>query len=245
MKIIFNKPKKNNSSFFMDIKNKANTVKEKIKNNEQKPNVKQYVLLVLMVIVGLLSISLSMSKNKETSKEKYDTYKLEDVNNVNLENTKYQTAISSISTNVSNVEEKKKVEVKYTLPTDGVIIKRYSTEELILSETLDMWMTHDGIDVSGNIGDSVYAVEDGTVEDIYLDALYGTSIIINHKDGITSVYSNLQEEVKTKKGENVKKGTVIGKIGKTAIIEVNDEPHIHLEILKDGNNIDPSQIGLK
>lgn len=245
MKIIFNKPKKNNSSFFMDIKNKANIVKEKIKSNEQKPNIKQYVLLVLMLIVGLLSISLSMQKNKETSKEKYDTYKLEDVNKGNIEDTKYQTAISSISTNVSNVEEKKKVEGKYTLPTDGIIIKRYSTEELILSETLDMWMTHDGIDVSGNIGDSVYAVEDGTVEDIYLDALYGTSIIINHKDGITSVYSNLQEEVKAKKGENVKKGTVIGKIGKTAIIEVNDEPHIHLEILKDGNNIDPSQIGLK
>ena len=39
----------------------------------------------------------------------------------------------------------------------------------------------------------------------------------------------------------VEKGQVIGAVGKTAPFEIEDPPHLHFEVLKDGENIDPEQ----
>ena len=43
------------------------------------------------------------------------------------------------------------------------------------------------------------------------------------------------------KGDNIAKGQVIGAVGKSAPYEVEDPPHLHFEVIKDGTNIDPMQ----
>lgn len=270
MKIIFNKPRRNSNnskqdktkkSIIFDIKNKTNNVLEKIKKNDAKLTYKHYSLLILMILIGVLSLKLNIDENERIDKEKYDTYTLKDNDSKEVvqantkveENVNYQTAVSSISTNVSNSnekvvdtkKEKKTNTTKYIMPVQDKITKQYSKDKLILSETLGMWMTHEGIDIRADEDTNVVAILGGKVDSIYQDPLYGTSIIINHDNGYTSVYCNLKEDTNIKEGDKVKQGQVIGSVGKTAIIEVQDEPHIHLEILKDGINIDPANIGLK
>lgn len=271
MKIIFNNLKKNmnnknkkqlKDSLIFNIKNKIINMINKTKNNNNKLTYKHYLLLTLMILIGVLSLKLNINENNKIDKESYNTYSLNDFKdaesvqaNTILEkkDTNYSTAVSSISTDIVNsndITNEKELSVqdsntKYKMPVNGDIVKKYSKEELILSETLGMWMTHDGIDIEADEGTNVVAILNGTVQSIYQDALYGTTIIINHDNGYTSVYCNLQEDVKVQKGEKVKQGQTIGNVGKTAIIEVQDNPHIHLEILKDGINIDPANIGLK
>ena len=43
-----------------------------------------------------------------------------------------------------------------------------------------------------------------------------------------------------KEGEKVTSGQTIGTVGNTATFEIADEPHLHFEILKDNEYLDPS-----
>ncbi|MNP38872.1 Stage II sporulation protein Q [compost metagenome] len=83
-------------------------------------------------------------------------------------------------------------------------------------------------------------MERGTVEKIYDDSFYGTTVIIDHGQGYKSLYANLDKDVSVKVKQVVKKSDVIGKIGNTAIGEIKDDSHVHVQIFKDGVVIDPS-----
>ena len=98
MKIVFNKPKKENEIINKWI-TKIKSVKEKIETNEQKLSYKHYMLLFLMVAVGILSLVLNIRENKDISKENYDTYMLQkDVSALSDDaySVQYITAMSSI-----------------------------------------------------------------------------------------------------------------------------------------------------
>ena len=82
--------------------------------------------------------------------------------------------------------------------------------------------------------------EAGTVYAIKNDPRYGLTVIINHDNGYQTVYSNLYTAEFIKEGEEVDKGQTIGTIGDTASFEIADEPHLHFEIYKNGENVNPT-----
>ncbi len=61
---------------------------------------------------------------------------------------------------------------------------------------------------------------------------------IEHSDGFTSVYK-LIDGVSLKVGDKVLKGDIIGKVSDTALEEIADGPHLHLELYKDGVKVNP------
>ena len=66
------------------------------------------------------------------------------------------------------------------------------------------------------------------------------TIIIDHDDGYQTIYSNLLTTEFVVEGEKVKQGQSIGTVGNTASFEISDETHLHFELLKDSENLDPS-----
>ena len=56
---------------------------------------------------------------------------------------------------------------------------------------------------------------------------------------ILAVYSNLLTAEFVVEGEKVEQGQTIGTVGNTATFEIADEPHLHFEILKDNESVDP------
>ena len=66
----------------------------------------------------------------------------------------------------------------------------------------------------------------------------GLTVVIEHNNGYSTVYSNLLTAEFVTAGESVKKGQTIGTVGNTATFEISDEPHLHFEILKDNVQID-------
>ena len=128
----------------------------------------------------------------------------------------------------------------YKNPHDGNIIVGYSPAELIYSTTMDDYRTHSGVDIEGKLNDKVKAFASGTVTDIYTEGMWGVCIKIDHGSGLISLYANLAEETNVKKGQKVKTGDVIGKIGESALIEIGEKPHLHFEIFKDNKPVNPS-----
>ena len=81
-------------------------------------------------------------------------------------------------------------------------------------ETLDQYMTHDGIDLAAPAGTSVKTCASGTVTRIEKDDRYGMIVEISHGNDLLSLYGNLAEDDLVELGEVVSRGDVIGKVGK-------------------------------
>lgn len=95
---------------------------------------------------------------------------------------------------------------------------------------------HFGMDFTARTGTPVYATGDGVVQksDNTLSG-YGNLIIISHGFGYQSYYAHLSK-YKVRAGQRVKRGDVIGFVGSTGRSEA---PHLHYEVHKDGDAINP------
>lgn len=125
------------------------------------------------------------------------------------------------------------------LPIQGEIINGYSDGELVKSETLNLWQTHDGIDISAEAGMDIKAAGEGTILNIWEDPLWGICVSVDHGDGYVSNYCGVDKNVPVAIGQEVACGEVIAKTGNTAECECTLPSHLHFEVKKDGEFIDP------
>lgn len=103
------------------------------------------------------------------------------------------------------------------------------------------YQMHMGVDIVSDSNDmSVLAICDGTVKEIELDGTEGNSVVISHGNGFESVYSSLGDNITLKVGDKVKQGQKIGEASDSHTVESEIGKHLHLEILKDGENVDPN-----
>ncbi len=192
------------------------------------------------------SASTEIGKTVEESEEEA---KQENVQNETIQNTSSNESIESSSVNTNTTqnttsqEQQETQEVKelsFQRPVEGEIVKEFAQDNLVYSETLEEWVTHNGIDIKADKTTVVKAAEAGVVKSIKNDPRYGLTIVIEHDDTYQTVYSNLLTSEFVVEGETVEKGQSIGTVGNSAVFEIADEPHLHFEILKDSIAIDPS-----
>ena len=139
----------------------------------------------------------------------------------------------------NEVTETKK-EITFAKPTEGEIICEYAKENLIYSETLKEWITHTAIDIKADKTSVIKSAADGVIKSIVNDPRYGLTVVISHDEGYETVYSNLLTAEFVVVGEEVAQGQTIGTAGNTASFESNMECHLHFELLKDGEYLDPA-----
>jgi murein DD-endopeptidase MepM/ murein hydrolase activator NlpD len=95
---------------------------------------------------------------------------------------------------------------------------------------------HSGLDFTAPTGSKIYATGDGIIETMeYSSGGYGNHIVINHGFGYKSHYAHLSK-FETKLNRKVKRGELIGRVGSTG---KSTAPHLHYEVIKNGNKIDP------
>ncbi len=126
----------------------------------------------------------------------------------------------------------------FALPMGTDILKDYSNGEMVLSKTMGDWRVHNGIDFSGSAGNEVVAVADGKVTKVYDDSFWGTVVEIDHGNGMTARYCGMKSGSCLAEGSEVKMYDKIGSLGHIPV-EIGEEDHLHLEILIDGENVDP------
>lgn len=151
---------------------------------------------------------------------------------------------SNIGNNAQEKETDKKQEdaIKFTAPIKGQILREFASDSLVYSDTLQEWITHNGVDVKADKTDVVTAASDGTVFAIKNDPRYGLSVIINHKNGYQTIYANLLTAEFVVEGEEVKQGQTIGTVGNSATFEILDENHLHFEVIKDNEYVNPTNL---
>jgi murein DD-endopeptidase MepM/ murein hydrolase activator NlpD len=92
---------------------------------------------------------------------------------------------------------------------------------------------HKGIDLVGS--KTIKAADNGRVTFAGVKSGYGNVIIIDHNNGYETLYGHLKS-ISVKEGATVEKGQKIGVMGNTGH---STGVHLHFEVMKNGNNVNP------
>ena len=135
---------------------------------------------------------------------------------------------------VNNMEMKEQF-----LPTGfpskkGYISSDYGNRENPFSKKMHF---HKGIDIAHKIETDIFSLAAGEVIFSGNKYGYGKIVEISHLNGYTTRYAHNNRNL-VKKGEKVKKGQIIAKMGSSGH---STGPHIHLEVLKNNKNVDPKK----
>ena len=119
------------------------------------------------------------------------------------------------------------------MPADGRLSGFYGNQRILNGVPR---RPHLGVDIAAPIGTPVYSSADGEVVLTEEDLFYtGKTIVINHGHGLTSIYSHL-DKINVKVREQVKQGSVIGKIGNTGR---SSGPHLDWRVNWFNVRVDP------
>ena len=94
---------------------------------------------------------------------------------------------------------------------------------------------HAGVDISGTFGEPVRVTADGTVEVASMASGYGREILVNHGNGIETLYGHLSGFGVTA-GQQVRRGQVIGYVGMSGR---TTGPHLHYEVRIHSTPVNP------
>lgn len=111
-------------------------------------------------------------------------------------------------------------------PLDGTITRRF-----------DPSVGHYGYDIAAAEGTYIRAFADGVVIFESFTVNYGYVISVQHPEGYLAIYKHCKNLLK-RKGDFVKKGDIIGRVGSYGLI--SSGPHLHFELWRDGVALDPS-----
>lgn len=95
---------------------------------------------------------------------------------------------------------------------------------------------HTGMDFTAPTGTPIYVTGDGYVSEVVSNSGYGQHVIINHGFGYETLYAHMSK-ILVRKGQKVKRGEKIGLVGNTGL---SSGPHLHYEVIKGGEKIDPA-----
>ena len=95
---------------------------------------------------------------------------------------------------------------------------------------------HTGMDFTAPIGTEIYATGNGVVSKIEMNGRgYGNNVIINHGYGYETLYGHMSK-VKVSVGKKINRGDVVGLVGNSG---TSSGPHLHYEVRKNSNPINP------
>ena len=130
---------------------------------------------------------------------------------------------------------------EFALPVSGVLSKKHSVDTQVFSPTLNEYRVHLGIDIATEEAAPVFAMAAGTVAQIWEDPMMGWSVAVSHTGDAVTVYKNLSKQLADgiTVGAEIEAGQLLGSVGDTAMIEIAEEPHIHVEMTVKGIQVDP------
>ncbi|MBP5466673.1 MAG: M23 family metallopeptidase [Clostridia bacterium] len=131
--------------------------------------------------------------------------------------------------------------VTYVLPVQNSTgIEEYSTA-MVFNSQLKRYSAHLAVDFFAPEGTEVVAVTDGVIESIDNTLLSGTTVTVDHGNGIKSVYNSIIANENLSVGDSVLQGDVIGEVSVSNRQESALGAHLHFSMTENGEIINPAK----
>lgn len=121
---------------------------------------------------------------------------------------------------------------KMLMPSRGPITSQFGSR---FHPVLGYSRFHAGTDFGAEQGSPIQAAETGVVIFAGWYGGYGNAVIVEHGDGLTTLYGHASR-LNVREGQTVKKGDVIAAVGTTGL---STGPHLHFEVRRNGEPVDP------
>ncbi|MFM7447575.1 MAG: murein hydrolase activator EnvC family protein [Leptolyngbyaceae cyanobacterium] len=121
---------------------------------------------------------------------------------------------------------------QFVYPSDGPITSGFGWR---LHPILGYRRFHAGIDFGADYGTVIFAADQGTVILAGWYGGYGNAVVIDHGNGLTTLYGHASE-LYVSEGQTVQRGQPIAAVGSTGL---STGPHLHFEVRTSGNPVDP------
>ena len=193
------------------------------------------------------SIMISLQKNKQFIESFSSTINGEDFNSIYSENQNIQNIeLSELDVNIS-VEDsvlRKIVEIEDRFniiesEKNEISIDLISPANGLISEGFNFSNKHFGVDIVLKERTPIKSISDGIVIFSAWSLNYGYTVVVHHKNKLTSIYKH-NESIKVKKGDFVMSGEVIALSGNTG--ELTTGPHLHFEIWDSQGPLNPEDL---
>ncbi len=126
-----------------------------------------------------------------------------------------------------------------TVPVHGRISSEYGYRTNPISGA---YALHTGVDIAADKGTAIVAAYNGVVKDTGTGEKRGNYVLMLHSDGSETLYCHCSEVIACE-GDVIRAGEVIALVGETGWAT---GPHLHFEIHRDGNAVDPlTVLGVK
>ena len=132
-------------------------------------------------------------------------------------------------------------QITFIMPVNNFIDVSEYSETMVWNSTLGRYSAHKAIDFFAQEGADVFAVYDGTISSVETTLLQGTTIVVDHGNGLFTKYNSLADGDSVVVGQTVKQGDVIGQASLTNRQEQAIGAHVHFEVLENGINVDPAK----
>ncbi len=206
------------------------------KTTTKKQRVIYYsILAVLLVAIGVVTAIAISQSNKPGISIDSSTSDSNDDSTGNV-----TPPVNDDSSSTDN-EDKPVVQViSFITPVqNGVLFKEFTDNTVVFNSTLGVYTGHMGMDFKGPENAKVVAVYKGTVKEITTSYLEGTTVKIDHGNGLITVYNSIEPIETLKIGLSVEQGEVLGTISTNNKQEYKDGPHLHFEVIENGVKISP------
>ena len=196
-----------------------------------------YIILALCVLAIGLSITLVMvNRSAKLSAENPEREQVNVItpDPVDETPTPVQEPIQEPDVPVVKV-------ISFIMPVKNATAVEDYTETLAYNSTLKRFEAHKAIDFFAEDGTPVYAAYDGVVSDVKTTLLTGTTVTIDHGNGLFTVYNSLTDGDKVFVGQSVKQGAEIGSVSTSNRQESKEGAHLHFQVVENGETINPAK----
>ncbi|MBQ9486060.1 MAG: M23 family metallopeptidase [Clostridia bacterium] len=131
--------------------------------------------------------------------------------------------------------------ITFVMPVAKTTAIEDYTDTVAYNATLKRYEAHKAIDFFAEEGTPVYAAYDGVICDVQTTLLTGTTITVDHGDGLYTVYNSLADGDKVFVGQTVKQGTQIGEVSVSNRQEAAEGAHLHFQVKENGEAINPDK----
>ena len=210
-----------------------------------KKNIYYFVFLICLSIITLVTVALVVSANNNSTTVNGDNNVIENPSGEN------QTPNENPSDNPQDQPTDTPQEtpddtptatiIVFDMPVNGTIIKEYVSAGVVYNQTLGVYTGHKAIDFAAEEGASVMACYNGVIESITSGKLEGTTLTIDHGNGLKTVYNSIEVDDAISVGNKVSKGDILGTVSTNNRKEYKDGAHLHFEVLENGVKINPEK----
>lgn len=221
--------------------------REKAGINFFRKNAAYIVLALCIVAIGLSITFVMLDRSNGIRTEEANRASIDDNTGDKTQTGDTETPDTSETTEptVDPVDPEPETPVSsvisFILPVENFTAISDYTDTLKFNATLKRYEAHKAIDFYAEEGTPVFAAYGGTVSDIETTLLTGTTVTIDHGNGLFTVYNSLADGDDVFVGQTVLQGAEIGEVSVTNRQESSGGAHLHFQVIENGAAIDPAK----